>query len=135
MKTIYFIRHGDYSPKTEDIYDSERFKARLMGQNMNPKPQIIYTSPTLRAKTTAECIAEGAGVKIEIDGRLEEFSTKDMRENFFKDLFPALEKNNIDTIAIISHQPTLKKMTSSWLRCLESLVIQKETWNEYIHSF
>jgi len=49
---------------------------------------------------------------------------------FFERLFPALEQGNIDTIAIVSHKPTFEKMLSVQMLCLETWVIQKETWKE-----
>ena len=133
MKTISFTRHADYSCEKEpkDIYDSERPKASLIGKNMKPKPEIIYTSEALRAITTSECIAEGAGgVEIKQDKLLGEFSVKPGIDLFFERLFPALKEGNIETIAIVSHRPTLDKMLSFKLPCLGTCMIQRETWEE-----
>ena len=133
MKTIFCVRHADYLFKTEDkdILPEERPKARLIGQNMDPKPQLIYTSESLRAITSSQCIAEGAGgVEVKQDRLLGEYSVKPAIDLFLQRLFPELEENNIDTIAIVSHEPTLKKMLDVKLPLLGTRMIQRETWEE-----
>ena len=71
MKTLYIIRHAKSSWNDSALSDFDRplnkrgeYDAPLMGQILKEKgvhPDVIISSPALRAKTTAEVIAKGIG--------------------------------------------------------------------------
>jgi len=71
MKKLYVIRHAKSSWKDETLHDFDRplnkrgkLNAPLIGSKLKDKnilPDIILSSPSLRAKTTAKIIAEKVG--------------------------------------------------------------------------
>jgi phosphohistidine phosphatase len=71
MKTVYLIRHAKSSWDDEDLADFDRplndrgeKDAPRMGKRLHDRavvPDVIYSSPALRAITTAKIIAEHIG--------------------------------------------------------------------------
>ena len=84
MKTLYILRHAKSDWNDASLSDFERplnergrKAASLIGETMkkrNYKPQIVISSPAVRAKQTAELIKENAELKSEIsfDSRIYE---------------------------------------------------------------
>ena len=92
---IYFVRHGetDYNlegivqgqldiPLNENgIHQANEIKNKLKDLDID----IIFSSPLLRAKQTAEIINENLNVKIKYDERLKEFFAGNMQGTKIKD--------------------------------------------------
>ena len=74
MKTVYLIRHAKSSWDDEDLDDFDRplndrgeKDAPRMGKRLKARavvPDMIYSSPALRALTTAKIIAESVGYPV-----------------------------------------------------------------------
>ncbi len=112
MKQILIMRHGEplHTPGMDNfdlpLSDDGRKTAALKGVIMSRKgvlPDVILSSPALRAKTTAELAADSFGYKGEIlfDRR---FYTDD--GDFVVDTIMTLPEN-INRVLIVGHNPML----------------------------
>lgn len=71
---LYFLRHGEAEPGLADDAArrlTEKGIARLdvaaqVMQRLDMNPQVIYSSPRIRAQQTAEIVAEAFGLSVEI---------------------------------------------------------------------
>jgi broad specificity phosphatase PhoE len=84
--TLHFIRHGDAVPSSEQALESGsgydvlslsakgRVQAEALAERVAGTIEVaaIYTSPTLRAKETAETIARATGLDVRLDPRIRE---------------------------------------------------------------
>jgi phosphohistidine phosphatase len=114
MKKLLLIRHAkathdtDYSDferplKKSGIKDAEMMALRIKSQSFTP--QIIFSSPSLRTKATADIFAEHLSVrKIQSDKAIYEASEEDLLDiiNDFPDQY--------DFIALVGHNPAISQM-------------------------
>jgi len=121
MKTLYLIRHAKSSWKDIDLKDYERplnkrglrdapFMASLLQQD-NILPELIISSPAIRAYNTAIIFAEIMGYdikKIEQHKRLYEADIDD----FVNVISPI--NDEIKTLFIFSHNPGIT-LFNNWL--------------------
>ena len=127
MKKIYIIRHAKSSWKDLNLDDFER-PLNKRGQNDAPfmaktlkkkgvKPDIIISSPALRAKTTAQIIAQEVGFKKSI------LYIEKIYEAEVEDLYDVVR--NIDekykTVFIIGHNPGLNMFVESLIGFHENI--------------
>ncbi len=113
MKTLYIIRHAKSSwDGIEDDFDRPlnsrgKSNAPMMGHvlfNKNIKPDLIISSPALRAKTTALLIAKEIGYDKDsmiFNETIYESSTQNIIDiiNHISD--------EVDSLAIVGHNPAL----------------------------
>lgn len=114
MKTLFILRHAKSSWAHSDLADFDRplngrgeKAAPLMGGFMREKefaPQVIISSPAIRAKTTAELVikASGLAAKINIDERIYEAHPHQLRQ-VVSEL-----SDDIDQAMIVGHNPGLE---------------------------
>ena len=111
VKYIYLIRHAKSSWKHDDLDDIERplnkrgkSDAPRLGdriRSIEPKIEILYSSPAVRAKRTAEIIAKRAGIdRLLIVDELYEFPGGG------SDLIRGLD-NDIESVGFVIHNPTI----------------------------
>jgi phosphohistidine phosphatase len=72
---VYVVRHAKAAPGEPDelrpLTPAGREQARAVGRRLaRGRPAAVLTGPLLRAKETAELIAEAAGIAAEADDRL-----------------------------------------------------------------
>ncbi len=119
MKTVYFIRHAKSSWDDMSLRDSERplnkrgyrdapFMAKLF-KAKELKPDIIYSSPAVRAYTTAKFFAEALEVDLEsiqVDGDLYLGN-----EDYIISQINALD-DKIETVCFFGHNPTTTNLAN-----------------------
>jgi phosphohistidine phosphatase len=72
---LFLVRHAEAAPGDPDelrpLTDAGRKTARELGERLrDERPDVVLSSPLLRARETAEAIARAAGVTAEPDERL-----------------------------------------------------------------
>ena len=118
MKTLYFIRHAKSSWKDPLLKDFDRplnsrgkrdapFMANRL-KEFNVTPDLILASPALRAKKTAQIIAQTLDCEITFEPRLYESSIRT-----YVEILHELD-DNIKTLLIIAHNPEITLMCE-WL--------------------
>lgn len=127
MKRVYLIRHAKSSWKDSSLDDFERplnkrgkSDAPLMGSKLQDKkvmPDIILSSPAVRAKTTAEIIAK----KIEFEKEI--VFKKDIYEasatTLHKILTKIADKNSV--AFLFGHNPSLNELAENYLEFNENI--------------
>jgi phosphohistidine phosphatase len=112
MKTLFLVRHAKSSRDDPSLPDRDRplgdrgkQDAPMMGKRLakrDVKPDLLVSSPALRALTTAQLIAEEVGYKrkdIVVDDRLYASSPDDLLA-----VIHALDKN-LDRVMLVGHNP------------------------------
>jgi len=128
MKNLLIMRHAksDWNSPSKSDFDRPLNNrglesAPLMGRELIHKkriPQLIISSPALRAKTTAELLADVIGYKQAIL----------FEENFYfgyiDEIIQLVRKtdNSINRLMIVGHNPTLEYL-------LEELLIQRVAYS------
>ncbi len=127
MKTIYLIRHAKSSWKDSTLDDFDRplnkrgkKDAPLMGLKLkekNIKPDIIISSPALRAKTTAEFISNSIKYNKEIiyDETIYEASTSELIS-----LLKRVDDEH-NTIFLVGHNPSLNMLADYFVDFEENI--------------
>ncbi|MFA6196344.1 MAG: histidine phosphatase family protein [Sulfurimonas sp.] len=127
MKKVYLIRHAKSSWKDSSQDDFERplnkrgkSDAPLMGSKLKDRkivPDIIYSSPALRAKTTAEIIARKIGFEKEIVFK------KDIYEASASTLHKILTKidDNNSVVFLFGHNPSLNELVEKYINFNENI--------------
>ena len=117
-KTLLILRHAKSSWKNEKLKDFDRplkhrgeEDARLMGKVLRMTelvPQVILSSPALRAKQTAELVAREA----ELAGELRFIDTFYLGEP--EDYINGLKQlpDEIERVMIVGHNPGLTRLLS-----------------------
>ena len=115
-KTLLILRHAKSSWKNEKLKDFDRplkhrgeEDARLMGKVLRMTelvPQVILSSPALRAKQTAELVAREA----ELAGELRFIDTFYLGEP--EDYINGLKQlpDDIERVMIVGHNPGLEAL-------------------------
>lgn len=128
MKKLYVIRHAKSSWKDHALNDFDRplnkrgkDNAPLMGDKLRDKnivPDIIISSPALRAKTTAKIIAELVhyGKEIIVDERIYESTPAELHDI----LIAVDDKNN--TLFLIGHNPGLTMLVREYVEFNKNIV-------------
>ena len=119
MKKLYLVRHAKSSWKQPELSDFERplnkrgkRDAPFMGNILNEKgimPDLIISSPAVRAYTTARIIAEEIGYppeKIETNEDIYEASAGEIL-----DIINGIEDHN-NTVMIFGHNPGFTSLSN-----------------------
>ncbi|MFA6138323.1 MAG: histidine phosphatase family protein [Sulfurimonas sp.] len=127
MKKLYIIRHAKSSWKEISLDDFERplnkrgkADAPFMGSKLKEKrvmPDLILSSPALRAKTTAEIIAKKVEFKKEIvfDENIYEASATTLH----KILTKIADKKNV--AFVFGHNPSLNELAEKYINFDENI--------------
>jgi phosphohistidine phosphatase len=127
MKTLLLMRHAKSSWKIKNIPDHERpltkrgrRDAPRMGQLLEERelvPQLMLSSSALRARQTAELVAETAGYGAEIIYRDDLYMAE--AEGYFH----ALQQlpDEIERVMLIGHNPGLETLLQLISKRIESL--------------
>lgn len=85
LTEIVVLRHAESIKNTEDYFDSsdDAFdlteegvkQAEAAAKKLKGKIDVIYSSPVLRARRTAEIVAEALGLKVEVKEELREITS------------------------------------------------------------
>ncbi|MBA3717958.1 MAG: phosphohistidine phosphatase SixA [Actinobacteria bacterium] len=74
---LYLVRHAEATPGDPDelrpLSDEGREQARELGERLRADgvaPDVVLTSPLLRARETGEALARATGARYEADARL-----------------------------------------------------------------
>jgi phosphohistidine phosphatase len=99
---LFLVRHAEAAPGEPDelrpLTAAGRDTARAVGEQLaRERPDVVVSSPLLRARETAELIAEAAGVDQEPDERLAPGATPG-------DVEAAVAARG-ETVVAVGHQP------------------------------
>ena len=127
MKTLYLIRHAKSSWKDITLNDFDRplnkrgqRDAPFMGKLLNKrgiKPDIIYSSPAKRAKTTANIIAQEVGYEKSI-----QFEDKIYESNLIalKNIIYEINDKH-DVVFLFGHNPCLNIFVEDYCPFYENI--------------
>lgn len=113
MKNLYILRHAqkDESKQYEFDYDVELTQAGLEDANkigqklkeLNFRPDLLGSSPAIRARQTAEIVAKQIGYRKSI------MYNEVIYQAFLNELIESITYtfDSIDTLMIIGHNPSL----------------------------
>ena len=117
MKTLFLVRHAKSSWNETAMPDKDRplnargrSDAQKMGERLakrNVKPDLILSSPALRALSTAEIIAKKLGYKLKdivVDDRLYTHEVEDLLEVIYK------LGNKPKRVMLFGHNPELTEL-------------------------
>lgn len=114
MKTLYVLRHAKSSWDDPDLADFDRplnargrAAAPFMGETIaryGLAPDLVLSSPAVRARETALLVKEAAGMNSEIrhDERIYEASPQTLRQ------VAASIDDNVDSAMIVGHNPGIE---------------------------
>lgn len=120
MKTLYFVRHAKSAWEYEDLDDFERplnkrgkrdapYMSKLLSKK-NIKPDLIISSPALRAYFTARIFA------VNLDYPLEKLQSSELlyesRANKYFDLIHDLD-DSLNSVMLFSHNPGITFMCNA----------------------
>jgi phosphohistidine phosphatase len=99
---LFLVRHAEAAPGEPDelrpLTPGGRAVARALGEKLaGEHPEVVLSSPLLRARETAEEIARAAKVEAEPDDRLAPGATAD-------DVRAAIAERG-ETVVAVAHQP------------------------------
>ena len=99
---LFLVRHAEAAPGEPDdlrpLTTAGRDAARALGARLAAeRPQVVLTSPLLRARETASAIADAAGLEAEPDERLAPGATADDVRN--------ATSGRGETVVAVGHQP------------------------------
>ena len=99
---LFIARHAESEPRRPDelrrLTDAGREQARALGERLAPaRPNVVLTSPLLRARQTAEAIAAATGAALRSDARLAPGATAEA-------LLEAVDGAG-ETVVTVGHQP------------------------------
>ena len=108
---LLLIRHADAAPGEPDalrpLTPAGQAAARALGERLRgdgPAPDVVLSSPLLRARETAAAIARAVGVAAEPDERLAPgASADDVR---------AVVAGRGQVVAVVAHQPDCSDITA-----------------------
>ena len=101
---LYLVRHADATPGDPDelrpLSDEGHEQARELGERLREDgvaPDVVLTSPLLRARQTGEALARATGTSSEADERLAPGATADTLQE-------ALSGRG-ESVVVVGHQP------------------------------
>jgi phosphohistidine phosphatase len=101
---VFLIRHAHAEKGDPDalrpLSSRGRDEARALGEKLagNAKPpQLVLTSPLLRARQTADAVAQATGAKVSVDDRLAPGATEAHFRGVLEDV--------TGPVGVVGHQP------------------------------
>jgi phosphohistidine phosphatase SixA len=109
---LYLVRHADATPGEPDelrsLSDEGRDQARKLGERLRGDgvvPDVILTSPLLRARETGAALARATGAETEPDDRLAPGAApEDVREAV---------AGRGERVVVVGHQPDCGRVAAS----------------------
>jgi phosphohistidine phosphatase len=118
---IYFLRHGD-AVQSSSLHDSERpLSASTVGecvQTLNLHPDVIISSPLIRAVQTAEAVRRSANVA---QIQMSEYLIPGTRK---EQLIEQLNQIGRNSVLLVGHEPHLSQTISFLLTGRENLPVE-----------
>ncbi|HWL33950.1 MAG TPA: histidine phosphatase family protein [Gaiellaceae bacterium] len=107
---LILVRHAHSDPGQPDelrpLSARGRDEARALGERLAAeRPDVVLTSPLLRARETAAAIAKAAGVELRVDERLAPGAAAD-------DLLGAVDGAG-DTVVAVGHEPDCSEIAAA----------------------
>jgi phosphohistidine phosphatase len=109
---LYLVRHADATPGDPDelrpLSDEGREQARELGERLRAEgvaPDVILTSPLLRARQTGETLARATGSTCEADDRLAPGATAET-------LRKAVSGRG-ELVVVVGHQPDCGRIAAT----------------------
>jgi phosphohistidine phosphatase len=107
---VFLVRHAHAEKGEPDagraLSQRGRGEAGALAKQLaehDSRPELVLTSPLVRARQTAEALADAIGVELRVDERLSPGATATL-------LREALESVDGGPIAVVGHQPDLSEM-------------------------
>lgn len=123
MKTLFLVRHAKSSWDDADLNDVDRplnkrgkIDAPKMGKHLSAagaRPELITSSPAVRALKTARKIADELGFKksdVVVNERLYAFGASDVL-----DVIRSLD-DDLDTVMLVGHNPAITGLVNELAR-------------------
>ncbi len=109
---LYLVRHADATPGDPDelrpLSDEGREQARELGERMRDDgvvPDVVLTSPLLRARETGDALARATGATSEADERLAPGATAEtLREAI---------AGRGEHVVVVGHQPDCGRIAAT----------------------
>jgi phosphohistidine phosphatase len=109
---LYLVRHADATPGDPDelrpLSDEGREQARELGERMRDDgvvPNVVLTSPLLRARETGDALARATGATSEADERLAPGATAEtLREAI---------SGRGEHVVVVGHQPDCGRIAAT----------------------
>lgn len=109
---VFLIRHAHAEKGEPDalrpLSARGRDEARALGEQLashETPPTLVLTSPLLRARQTAEAVAQAAAVELRVDDALAPGATTE--------LFRGALQNTNGPVAVVGHQPDCSLFASA----------------------
>jgi phosphohistidine phosphatase len=109
---LYLVRHADSAPGEPDelrsLSDDGIAQARDLGERLNGdgvEPDVVLTSPLLRARETGAALARATGSLAEADDRLGPGATADGVR--------AAVAGRGETVVVVGHQPDCGRIAAA----------------------
>jgi phosphohistidine phosphatase SixA len=109
---LYLVRHADATPGEPDelrsLSDEGRDQAQRLGERLKADgvvPDVILTSPLLRARETGAALALATGGQAEADGRLAPGASSD-------DVREAVAGRG-ERVVVVGHQPDCGRVAAT----------------------
>jgi len=107
---LFLVRHAHSDPGDPDslrpLSPRGREQARELGERLAPvEPELVLTSPLLRARETAAAIATGAGAELRVDERLAPGASAE-------GLLAAVEGAR-GAVVVVGHQPDCSEIAAA----------------------
>lgn len=121
----YFLRHAeavDGSPDSARVLsDHGRDQAAELGKFLKHSGihfDAIFSSPLIRAKTTAEIVAEKVGIKSSLKIQVIDELKSETSEKSFLSWFQGLK--GFESILLVSHEPSISDRVRNFLKIKDS---------------
>lgn len=102
---VFLVRHAHSDPGDPDelrpLSTRGRDEARALAERLaahSTPPELVLSSPLLRARETADAIAHASSVELRVDDRLAPGATPELFQ-------AALDDADADVVAAVGHQP------------------------------
>lgn len=127
MKTLYILRHGEKNSINPNDYDYDielsakgLEDSKTIGKKLKEKgikPDLIVSSPAIRARTTAEIVAKEISYKKNI------MYNEVIYQAFLNELVESITYtfDNVDTLMIVGHNPSLTALAITFAGFKEEL--------------
>jgi phosphohistidine phosphatase SixA len=107
---LFLVRHAHSAPGDPDslrpLSERGQQQARELAERLAPeKPELVLTSPLLRARETAAAIAKATGAELRIDERLAPGASAE-------DVLAAIEGAG-ESVVAIGHQPDCSEIAAA----------------------
>lgn len=144
MKTLLLLRHArptSTSPTGRDfdrpLTDVGRADARRVGQLLRHKeikPEVVISSPAVRARETADLVCEAAGLSTQtrFDARIYEASLEELLQ------LVSEAEDGVETLLLVGHNPGLAELIARLTgeniamspATLARIELDIDSWNE-----